>query len=135
MGINIKNIAKQLKNNPDDDGNLLPDFLNYKAVRTVAAVDGALTIDVGDEGLAHAGSLNPDGSLTASMHVEKQVNKMVAPDGLYWAKGSDGPGVLIVDEDSGNDYGERKYALPINNKMELRDPATGYLHTAEQIKP
>ena len=47
------------------------------------------------------------------MHVEKQVNKMVAPDGLYWAKGSDGPGVLIVDKDSGNDYGERKYALPL----------------------
>ena len=48
----------------------------------------------------HVGELNPNGDLTASMHVEKQVNKTVAPDGLYWAKGSDGPGVLILDEDS-----------------------------------
>ena len=127
MGFDIKNISKQLTSNPDKDNNLLPDFLKFKGVRTIAAVDGALTIDVGGEGLAHVGELNPNGDLTASMHVEKQVNKTVAPDGLYWAKGSDGPGVLILDEDSGNDYGERKFALPINENMQLRDPATGYL--------
>ena len=34
--------------------------------------------------------------------------------------------MLILDEDSGNDYGERKYALPIKGNMQLRDEATGY---------
>jgi hypothetical protein len=34
---------------------------------------------------------------------------------------------LIVDEDSGNDYGERKYAIPVTDSMTLRDEVTGYL--------
>tara|TARA_B100002052_G_scaffold116191_1_gene106909 strand:+ start:1613 stop:2038 length:426 start_codon:yes stop_codon:yes gene_type:complete len=80
---------------------------------------------VGDEGLAHAGEANPDGSLTHATHVEKGVSKIVSNDGLYWAKGQGG-NVLILDEDSGNDYGERKFALPITEGMELRDAATGY---------
>ena len=66
----------------------------------------------------------PDGSLTHATHVEKGVSKTVANDGLYWAKGRGG-NVLILDEDSGNDYGERRYALPITGGMELRDAATG----------
>ena len=27
----LKKLTKQLKNNPDADGNLLPDYINYKA--------------------------------------------------------------------------------------------------------
>ena len=126
MGFKIKKIRKQLEETLED-GEMLPEFLKYKAVRTVAAVDGALTIETGGEGLAHVGSKNPDGTLDASTHVEKGVSKMVAPDGLHWVKGPGGNDVLIVDEDSGNDYGERKYALPIDKKtLTLRDEATGY---------
>ena len=52
---------------------------------------------------------------------------MVAPDGLYWTKHKDGS-FLIVDEDSGNDFGERKYVLPINESdMTLSEANTGYL--------
>ncbi len=51
---------------------------------------------------------------------KKNVAKMVAPDGLYWAKTSDGD-YLIVDEDSGNDFGERKYVLTIDNEMNVKD--------------
>lgn len=125
LGFNLKRLAKQLANNPDKDGNLLPDFIRYKSVVTIPAVDGSLTLDVGGEGLAHKGDQNPDGILTHASHVEKGVAKTVSPDGLYWSKGKDGD-VLILDEDSGNDYGERKYALPIKPNMQLRDEATGY---------
>ena len=126
MGFKIKKIRKQLEETLENS-EMLPEFLNYKAVRTVAAVDGALTIETGGEGLAHEGAANPDGTLDASSHVEKGVNKMVAPDGLHWFKGSGGDNVLVVDEDSGNDYGERKYALPFDKKtLTLRDEATGY---------
>ena len=52
--------------------------------------------------------------------------KMVAPDGLQWVKASDAD-VLIVDEDSGNDLGERKYALVIDPEtMMLADDGMGY---------
>lgn len=125
LGFDLKNLTKQLKKNPDKDGNLLPDFINYKSVVTLPAVDGSLTLNVGNEGLAHKGDANPDGSLTHATHVEKGVAKTVSPDGLYWSKGKNG-NVLILDEDSGNDYGERKYALPIKDNMQLRDAATGY---------
>ena len=59
-------------------------------MRTVAAYDGA---DVANKGVKHGHPL---------------VAQMVAPDGLMWIKSSDAD-VLIVDEDSGNDFGERKY--------------------------
>jgi hypothetical protein len=52
--------------------------------------------------------------------MENGVAKMVAPDGLYWAKTKDGD-YLIVDEDSGNDFGERKYVLTIDNDMNVVD--------------
>ena len=66
-----------------------------------------------------------DGS--AAIHVEKNKAAMVAPDGLYWTKHADGS-FLIVDEDSGNDFGERKYVLPINESdMTLKFANTGYL--------
>tara|TARA_B100001093_G_scaffold247714_1_gene237127 strand:+ start:358 stop:570 length:213 start_codon:yes stop_codon:yes gene_type:complete len=52
------------------------------------------------------------------------VEKIVTNDGSYWAKGKGGD-ALILDEDSGNDYGERKIALPPKG-MDLRDEATSY---------
>jgi Ca2+-binding RTX toxin-like protein len=55
---------------------------------------------------------NPNGA-TAEQHIELKNRKMNDPDGLIWVKSSDAD-VLIVDEDSGNDYGERKYALVID---------------------
>ena len=125
LGFNLKKLTKQLKNNPDTDGNLLPDYLDYKAMVTIPATEGSLKVDVGNEGLAHKGEANPDGTLTHAKHVESGLAKIVANDGLYWAKGKGGD-VLILDEDSGNDYGERKIALPIKGNMELRDAATGY---------
>lgn len=96
----------------------LPATLDVTVNRTVAAVDGALTLNIGDQGKTVDGD--------ASIHMEKNVAKMVAPDGLHWVKSSDGY-FLIVDEDSGNDFGERKYVLPINSDMDLTEANTGYL--------
>lgn len=124
LGFDLGNLKKQLNRN-DDDGNGLPDHLNVKVRRTVAAVDGALTLETDGKGLVHTGPANLDGTATAAKHVETGLAKMVSPDGLFWAQGSDGS-ALIVDEDSGNDYGERKYILPIDTEMGLRDEATGY---------
>ena len=45
---------------------------------------------------------------------------MIAPDGLYWVKAGDKE-VLIVDEDSGNDFGERKYTLSIDDDMNVEE--------------
>jgi hypothetical protein len=50
--------------------------------------------------------------------MEKGVAQMVAPDGLYWAKTADGD-YLIVDEDSGNDFGERKYVLTLDDELNV----------------
>jgi len=98
----------------------LPASLNVDVTRIVAAVDGALVLKTNGKGIGH------NNTSDASEHIEKGLSKMVAPDGLYWMKGSDGD-VLIVDEDSGNDYGERKYALPINSSdMTLAEAKTGY---------
>jgi hypothetical protein len=50
----------------------------------------------------------------------------VQNDGLQWVKASDAD-VLIVDEDSGNDLGERKFALVIDPEtMMLVDDGVGY---------
>jgi hypothetical protein len=96
----------------DFDGETLPESLPANVTRTVAAIDGALTLKIGDEGKTVDGD--------ASIHMEKGVAQMIAPDGLYWAKTSNGE-YLIVDEDSGNDFGERKYALTIDADMNVTD--------------
>ena len=90
----------------------LPAFLDVTVKRSVAAVDGALTLKTGGEFKTKDGD--------ASIHMGKNAAKMVAPDGLYWAKTGDGD-YLIVDEDSGNDFGERKYVLTIDNDMNVTD--------------
>ena len=115
LGFDFGNIGADL----DAANGDLPEYLDASGIRVVAAVDGALTLKTGGEGAVKGGS--------AAIHVEKNKAAMVAPDGLYWTKHADGS-FLIVDEDSGNDFGERKYVLPINESdMTLSEANTGYL--------
>jgi 2',3'-cyclic-nucleotide 2'-phosphodiesterase (5'-nucleotidase family) len=116
LGFDLGNLTSQLT----AANGALPSSLDVTVTRIVAAVDGALVLKTNGKGIGH------NNTSDASEHIEKGQSKMVAPDGLYWMKGSDGD-VLIVDEDSGNDYGERKYALPINSSdMTLAEAKTGY---------
>jgi hypothetical protein len=122
LGFDLSALVTELNN---ANGNL-PEYVSANVTRIVAAVNGALTLEVGGKGVAHPGSLNTSNK-TASTHVEAGVSKMVAPDGLLWIKTDDGD-FLIVDEDSGNDYGERKYVLQINEaNMQLAEANKGYL--------
>jgi hypothetical protein len=115
LGFDFGNIGAAL----DAANGDLPEYLDASGIRVVAAVDGALTLKTGGEGAVKGGS--------AAIHVEKNKAAMVAPDGLYWTKHADGS-FLVVDEDSGNDFGERKYVLPINESdMTLKFANTGYL--------
>ncbi|MEO1551723.1 MAG: calcium-binding protein, partial [Pseudomonadota bacterium] len=51
---------------------------------------------------------------------------IVAPDGGYWVKASNAD-VLVIDEDSGNDLGERKMAVVIDtDTMKPTEMAKGY---------
>jgi hypothetical protein len=106
LAFDLGNLKKVL----DDAKGELPTFLDVSVKRTVAAVDGALKLKLGGEGKTKDGD--------ASIHMGKGVAKMVAPDGLYWASTKDGD-YLIVDEDSGNPYGERKYVLTIDKDMNV----------------
>ncbi|MEY4806363.1 MAG: hypothetical protein RLZZ206_752 [Cyanobacteriota bacterium] len=110
----------------DLDGNKLPDYLSADVTRILPAVNGALTLDVGGKGVGHYNATgNPNGA-TAEKHIEGNTNKLVSPDGLLWVKSSDAD-VLILDEDSGNDYGERKLALVINqDTLAIEPDGTGY---------
>jgi len=94
------------------DGETLPALLPAAVTRSVGAWDGALTLKIGDEGKTKDGD--------ASIHMEKGKAQMIAPDGLYWAKTADGD-YLIVDEDSGNDFGERKYVISLSEDMSISD--------------
>ncbi|MFM1842298.1 MAG: hypothetical protein RLZZ490_1034, partial [Cyanobacteriota bacterium] len=129
LGIDFSNILADLEN--DQDGNGLPDYLSAEVTRIVAGVDGALTLETNGKGLAHQSSdLNPDGTLTHAIHVEKGEARLDQPDGLQWIKSSDGD-YLILDEDSGNDAGERKIMLPLDSDtLALRDANTGYFLAA-----
>ena len=102
-------------------GGELPGPVPVNVKRMIPAVDGALTLDVGDtgKGVKHGG-----GDTHATW--EDGQAKMVAPDGLQWVKASDAD-VLVVDEDSGNDLGERKYAIVIDSaSMDLATDGTGH---------
>ncbi|MEL6554736.1 MAG: calcium-binding protein [Cyanobacteria bacterium J06621_11] len=126
VGVEFTDIVNELENN-DADGNGLPDYLSADVTRILAGVDGALTLDVGDKGAAPIGPNNPDGTRTHATHLEIDEARAHQPDGLQWIKTSDGD-YLIVDEDSGNDYGERKYILPIDSEtMQLKEDGKGYL--------
>ena len=124
LGVEFTNMVLDLTT--DLDGNKLPDYLSADVTRILPAVNGALTLDVGGKGEGHYNATgNPNGA-TAEKHIEGNTNKLVSPDGLLWVKSSDAD-VLIVDEDSGNDYGERKLALVINEYTLAVEPdGTGY---------
>ena len=124
LGVEFTNMVLDLTT--DLDGNKLPDYLSADVTRILPAVNGALTLDVGGKGEGHYNATgNPNGA-TAEKHIEGNTNKLVSPDGLLWVKSSDAD-VLIVDEDSGNDYGERKLALVINEDTLAVEPdGTGY---------
>ena len=125
LGIDFVDIENELENN-DADGNGLPDYLSADVTRILAGVDGELTLETGGKGNGHIGPNNPDGTLTHAVHLEVEEARMDQPDGLQWIKTSEGD-YLVVDEDSGNDYGERKYVLPIDAEtMQLREEGTGY---------
>ena len=124
LGVEFTNMVLDLTR--DLDGNKLPDYLSADFTRILPAVNGSLTLDVGGKGVGHFDAKgNPSGA-TAEKHIEGNTNKSVAPDGLLWVKSSDAD-ILIVDEDSGNDYGERKFALVINEETLAIEPdGTGY---------
>ncbi|MGB3668901.1 MAG: hypothetical protein WA984_02230 [Phormidesmis sp.] len=125
LGVEFTDIVNELTNN-DADGNGLPDYLSADVTRILAGVDGALTLDTGGEGTGHIGPNNPDGTRTAATHLDIDEARLDQPDGLQWIKTSDGD-FLIVDEDSGNDYGERKFILPIDSEtMQLKEDGKGY---------
>ena len=115
LAFTLGNIAAELE---AADG-ALPDMLTGNATRTLAAFDGALTLEIGEKGIKHGGMGTHETD-------EDGVAKSTAPDGLMWVKGSDAD-VLIVNEDSGNVFGERAYALVIDPlTMQLTEPGTGY---------
>lgn len=115
LAVDLVNIAAEL----EVAGGDLPEMLTGSAKRMVGGYDGALTLDVADKGVWHGGE---------GTHAvwEDGTAKSVQNDGLQWIKASDAD-VLIVDEDSGNEYGERKFALVIDPEtMELTEHAKGY---------
>ena len=125
VGVEFTNIVEELTNN-DADGNGLPDYLSADITRILAGVDGSLTLETGGQGEGSIGPNNPDGTKTAAIHLGENEARMEDPDGLQWVKTADGD-FLIVDEDSGNAYGERKYVLPIDPEtMKLKEDGKGY---------
>jgi Ca2+-binding RTX toxin-like protein len=124
LGVEFTSMVADLTR--DLDGNKLPDYLSADFTRILPAVNGSLTLDVGGKGVGHFDAKgNPNGA-TAEKHIEGNTNKAVSPDGLLWVKSSDAD-VLIIDEDSGNDYGERKFALVLNeDTLAIEPDRTGY---------
>lgn len=129
LGIDFTALVNELTT-ADTNANKLPDYLSASVTRIIGGYDGALTLKTGGKGLAHIGANNPDGTKTHATHVEDGKAYTDSPDGLQWIKTSDGD-FLIVDEDSGNEYGERKFILPIkSDTMELQTANTGYFLAA-----
>ena len=108
----------QLSQELEAAGGALPASVSAKCRRIVGAWDGALPIDTGGKGL------KPDGSTQATDRSGRA--KATSPDGLAWIKAADAD-ILIVDEDSGNSGGDRKYALPLDPEtLALASPGKGY---------
>jgi len=115
LGVELTDFVKQLEMANGD----LPTLFSADVTRVVAAVEGALTLETGGKGIKHGG----EG--TAATWEDGQA-KIVANDGLMWVKTVDAD-VLIVDEDSGNDLGERKFALMLDPEtMDLTEAGKGY---------
>ena len=96
------------------DGDL-PQSISAEVTRVLPAVDGSLRLATGGKGIKHGGAG------TAATWEDGQA-KAVSPDGMMWIRTADA-NLLIVDEDSGNAYGERKYAIRLN--PETMRPAEG----------
>merc|ERR1719197_426193 len=109
LAIELTNLAAELP------AGALPESLSAKCVRLIAARDGSMTLDT------RAVASN---NASVAKHVEKDVAKPVGPDGLAWIQGSDGM-AIIADEDSGNDYGERKYAITLGEDADGDLTVTG----------
>lgn len=115
LGVELTDFVQQVKMANGE----LPALFSADATRVVAAVDGALTLETGGKGIKHGG----EG--TAATWKDGQA-KLVQPDGLMWVKSSDAD-VLILDEDSGNDFGERKLALMLDPEtLDLTQANKGY---------
>lgn len=115
LSFELTNIAAEL----EAAGGALPEMLTGVGIRTLPSFDGTLTLEVGDKGIKHGG-------MGTHATDENGLAKSNDPDGLLWVKGSDAD-VLIVDEDSGNAFGERKYALVLDpSTMQLAEPGKGY---------
>lgn len=115
LSFDLPNIAAELE---AADG-ALPALLTGTAIRTLPSYDGSLTVEVADKGVKHGG-------MGTHATDEDGVAKSTAPDGLMWIKGSDAD-VLLVDEDSGNAFGERKYALVLDPEtLQLTEAGKGY---------
>ena len=115
LGVTLTNFVNEIR---EADGDL-PDAVSASVVRTLPAVDGALTLKVADKGIKHGGQ---------GTHAtwEDGRAQSVAPDGLMWVKTADAD-LLIVDEDSGNEFGERKYVITLDPETMLpAQPNTGY---------
>jgi hypothetical protein len=129
LGVDFTALVNELTT-ADGQPDKLPEYLSASVTRIIAGVDGSLTLVTGGKGLAHIGTNNADGTKTHATHVEDGKAYTDSPDGLQWIKTSDGD-FLIVDEDSGNEYGERKFILPIkSDTMELVTANTGYFLAA-----
>jgi hypothetical protein len=101
LGIEFSNLIAELT-----EAESLPDYLSADVTRLVSAAQGSMTLDTGDKGIGHNGA-------PASTHLEAGAAKLVQPDGLQWIKTAD-TDLLILDEDSGNDFGERKIAIELD---------------------
>jgi len=115
LGFTFTNLADQLN---AADGKL-PASFSADATRILSATDGSLLLETAGKGIKHGGK----GTAATD---KKGVAKTTAPDGLMWVKTADAD-VLIVDEDSGNEFGERKFALVLDPKtLKLREEGKGY---------
>ncbi|MDB2673884.1 hypothetical protein N9Y81_02920, partial [Akkermansiaceae bacterium] len=113
LAFDFTDLRAEIQATPD-----LPEFLSANVRRIVPAIDGALALEVNDKGI------KPNGDTHATDRNGAQ--KTTAPDGLQWIKTADAD-VLIVDEDSGNSQGERKFALVLDpDTLELAIDKTGY---------
>ena len=125
LGVEFPEMVKELTTQ-DEDANGLPDYLSADVTRILGGFNGELKLDVGGKGVGHFDATGNPSGLTAEQHIKSKTTKAVDPDGLMWIKSSDAD-VLIVDEDSGNDYGERKYALVIDSEtLSVQPDGTGY---------
>lgn len=115
LGVTLTNFVNEIRAANGD----LPESVAVDVVRTLPAIDGSLTLKVADKGVKHGGE---------GTHAtwKDGTAKTTQPDGLLWVKTADAD-LLIVDEDSGNEFGERKFVITLDPMtMKPAQPETGY---------